>query len=170
MCFAAQSDIISTSGGVGRAATLTVTPPTAACTPTTCAAQGKNCGTISDGCGGTLTCGVCTAPQTCGGGGVANVCGVGVPPPPPPPPPATALLTVTATGRAGESVLSSPAGVNVAVGATGSVTFSVGTSITLSATNGRSVIWSGVCNSGGVKTPSCTFTLNAASSETASVP
>jgi hypothetical protein len=46
------------------------------CTPTTCAAQGKNCGTISNGCGGTLTCRSCTAPQTCGGGGVANVCGV----------------------------------------------------------------------------------------------
>jgi hypothetical protein len=47
------------------------------CTPTTCAAQGKNCGTISNGCGGTLTCGGCTSPQTCGGGGVANVCGGG---------------------------------------------------------------------------------------------
>jgi hypothetical protein len=47
-----------------------------ACTPTTCAAQGKNCGSISDGCGVTLNCGGgCSAPQTCGGGGVANVCG-----------------------------------------------------------------------------------------------
>jgi len=47
-----------------------------ACVPTTCAAQGKNCGTISDGCGNTLNCGdACAAPQTCGGGGVANVCG-----------------------------------------------------------------------------------------------
>jgi hypothetical protein len=44
-------------------------------TCTTCAAQNKNCGTISDGCGGTLTCGTCTSPQTCGGGGTANVCG-----------------------------------------------------------------------------------------------
>jgi hypothetical protein len=49
-------------------------PVGACCTPTTCAAQGKNCGQISDGCGGTLTCGSCTAPQTCGGGGVTNVC------------------------------------------------------------------------------------------------
>src|SRR5439155_1385572 len=72
----------------------------APCTPTTCAAQGKNCGTIPDGCGGTLTCGVCTAPQTSGGGGVANVRGVGAPAP------ATALPTLTATGRAGESVRS----------------------------------------------------------------
>jgi hypothetical protein len=47
------------------------------CTPTTCAAQGKNCGSIADGCGGTLSCGSCspTPPQTCGGGGTANVCG-----------------------------------------------------------------------------------------------
>ncbi|TMA78737.1 MAG: hypothetical protein E6J77_20785 [Deltaproteobacteria bacterium] len=61
--------------------------PLCTCTPTTCAAQGKNCGTILDGCGGTLTCGTCTAPQTCGGGGIANVCGP--------------TLSLTATGRAG---------------------------------------------------------------------
>jgi hypothetical protein len=47
----------------------------ACCTPTTCTAQGKNCGTISNGCVGTLNCGTCTAPQTCGGGGTQNVCG-----------------------------------------------------------------------------------------------
>ena len=47
------------------------------CTPTTCAAQGKNCGSLSDGCGGTLSCGSCTSPATCGGGGTANVCGGG---------------------------------------------------------------------------------------------
>jgi hypothetical protein len=45
------------------------------CTPTTCSALGKNCGSVADGCGGTLSCGTCTSPQTCGGGGVANVCG-----------------------------------------------------------------------------------------------
>ncbi|TMB48582.1 MAG: hypothetical protein E6J56_24790 [Deltaproteobacteria bacterium] len=138
-------------------------PAPAPCTPTTCAAQGKNCGTIHDGCGGTLTCGVCTAPLTCGGGGVANVCGTGAPAP------VTAALTLTATGRAGETVSSTPAGLSVPVGTTGSASFAVGTSITLRATNGRSVIWSGVCSSGGAKTPSCTFTLNAASSETANV-
>jgi len=55
------------------------------------------------------------------------------------------------------------------VGTTGSATFAPGTSITLSVTNGRSVLWSGVCSSGGAKTPTCTFTLNAAASETASV-
>jgi Protein of unknown function (DUF1566) len=54
---------------------------TASCVPTTCAAQGATCGSIPDGCGGiygsggTLECGSCTAPDSCGGGGVANQCG-----------------------------------------------------------------------------------------------
>src|SRR3989442_8172216 len=52
------------------------------CTPTTCVAQGKDCGTISDGCGGMLDCGSCTAPNTCGGGGTPNVCGTTTLPPP----------------------------------------------------------------------------------------
>src|SRR5205823_8468457 len=69
--------ISATSNG-SVSAVLTVNPASS-CTPTTCAAQGKNCGTISNGCGGTLTCGSCTAPQTCGGG-VANVCGGGCTP------------------------------------------------------------------------------------------
>lgn len=41
-----------------------------ACTPTTCVAAGKNCGSLSDGCGGTLSCGSCTSPQYCS----SNVC------------------------------------------------------------------------------------------------
>ncbi len=47
------------------------------CTQLTKCPAGDNCGTISDGCGGTLTCGTCTAPQTCGGGTPSNpnVCG-----------------------------------------------------------------------------------------------
>jgi hypothetical protein len=45
------------------------------CTPTSCAAQGKNCGSIPNGCGGTLSCGACVAPNSCGGGGAPNVCG-----------------------------------------------------------------------------------------------
>ena len=145
-----------TSGDTCAAGACVGTPiPGCTCTPTTCAAQGKNCGTILDGCGGTLTCGTCTAPQICGGGGVANVCGP--------------TLTVTATGRAGETVLSTPAGVSVPVGTTGTAAFAPGTSITLSVTNGRSVIWSGACSSGANKTPTCTFTLNADASETANV-
>ena len=87
-----------------------------------------------------------------------------------PPPPATSrTLTVTASGRSGERVMSSPAGINVAVGSTGSATFGSGTSITLSVTNGRDAIWSGACSSGGNKTKTCTFTLNADGAVTANV-
>ena len=32
------------------------------------ACAGKNCGIESNGCGGTYSCGTCTAPETCGGG------------------------------------------------------------------------------------------------------
>ncbi len=54
------------------------------CTPTTCAAHGANCGLLSDGCGTALNCGSCTAPQTCAGGGSANICGQTSPVVPPP--------------------------------------------------------------------------------------
>ena len=39
--------------------------------------RGDNCGTVPDGCGGTVNCGTCMAPQTCGGGSPTNpnVCG-----------------------------------------------------------------------------------------------
>jgi hypothetical protein len=85
------------------------------------------------------------------------------------PPASTATLTVTAQGRGGERVTSSPAGINVAVGSTGSAPFGVGTSITLSATNGRDAIWSGACSSGGNKTRTCTFTLNGNASVTGNI-
>jgi hypothetical protein len=49
-----------------------------ACTPRTCQQAGANCGQIADGCGKILDCGICVAPQTCGGGGTPNVCGGGV--------------------------------------------------------------------------------------------
>jgi hypothetical protein len=49
-----------------------------ACVPRTCAEAGANCGQVADGCGGVLACGSCIAPQTCGGGGTANICGGGV--------------------------------------------------------------------------------------------
>jgi hypothetical protein len=80
-----------------------------------------------------------------------------------------ATLTVTATGRSGERVTSSPTGINVAVGSSGSASFTSGTSITLSVSNGRDAIWSGACSSGGNKRRTCTFTLNAAASVTANV-
>ena len=47
------------------------------CTPTTCAALGFTCGPASDGCGGLLQCGTCTAPETCGAGGFSK-CGLPV--------------------------------------------------------------------------------------------
>jgi len=49
--------------------------PGGTCIPTTCTAAGADCGPYPDGCGGLLDCGSCVAPQTCGGGGVANKCG-----------------------------------------------------------------------------------------------
>jgi hypothetical protein len=55
------------------------------------------------------------------------------------------------------------------VGSTGSASFAIGTSITLSATNSRDVLWSGACSSGGNKTKTCTFTLNANAAVTANV-
>ena len=91
------------------------------------------------------------------------------PPPPPPPSSGTATLTVTASGRSGERITSTPTGINVTVGSSGSGTFPTGASITLKDANGRDVVWSGACSSGGNKTKSCTFTLNANASVTANV-
>lgn len=85
------------------------------------------------------------------------------------PPPETFTLTVTATGRSGEQVMSSPAGVNVSVGSTGSASFASGTSIALSVSDERDAIWSGACSSGGNKTKTCVFTLTADASVTADV-
>ncbi len=49
----------------------------AGCGLNTCASQNASCGPIGDGCGGTLDCGSCTAPETCGGGGTLFTCGGG---------------------------------------------------------------------------------------------
>jgi trimeric autotransporter adhesin len=81
----------------------------------------------------------------------------------------TATLTVTATGRSGERVTSTPAGINVSVGTTGSASFTTGTSITLRVTNSRDAVWSGACSSGGNKTKTCTFVLNGNATVNASV-
>jgi hypothetical protein len=78
-------------------------------------------------------------------------------------------LTVAATGRSGERVTSSPSGINVAVGASGTASFATGTAITLSVSNGRDAIWSGACSSGGNKRRTCTFTITATASVTANV-
>ncbi|NOK37135.1 hypothetical protein HMI49_28450 [Corallococcus exercitus] len=58
-------------GTMQALSSVEVFDPTATCAPTTCTAQGKNCGTLSDGCGGTLSCGTCGSGQTCGSN---NVC------------------------------------------------------------------------------------------------
>jgi len=53
---------------------------TSPCIKKTCTDWGANCGPVSDGCGGlTASCGTCSGLNTCGGGGVASVCG-GAPP------------------------------------------------------------------------------------------
>jgi hypothetical protein len=56
---------------------LTSCVSTPTCTPLTCANYpAGTCGAQADGCGGlTPDCSTCTAPETCGGGGVANRCG-----------------------------------------------------------------------------------------------
>jgi hypothetical protein len=51
-----------------------INPPS--CKVKTCDDFPGKCGQQSDGCGGvTPSCGECTAPQTCGGGGTPSVCG-----------------------------------------------------------------------------------------------
>jgi hypothetical protein len=49
------------------------------CVPETCAQQNIACGPAGDGCGNLLpgSCGTCTPPATCGGGGVSGQCGGG---------------------------------------------------------------------------------------------
>jgi hypothetical protein len=70
------------------APSFTITMPNCACTPFTCAGVGANCGTMSDGCGGTLSCGTCsssapycvsntcytTPPRTCRYGDCGGYC------------------------------------------------------------------------------------------------
>jgi hypothetical protein len=51
-------------------------PPMTSCPTLDCKQQNIACGPAGDGCGGLIkSCGVCTPPQTCGGGGVAGQCG-----------------------------------------------------------------------------------------------
>jgi FMN phosphatase YigB (HAD superfamily) len=70
----ATTSSTSTSDPVTTTAT-TLDASTDPCEPTTCLAAGKTCGAIPDGCGDMLECGECVDPETCGGGGVDNVCG-----------------------------------------------------------------------------------------------
>jgi hypothetical protein len=86
-----------------------------------------------------------------------------------PPPGGTVTLTVTATGRSGERLQSSPSGISVPVGSTGSASFPAGSTITLSVSNGRDAIWSGTCSSGGDKERTCAFRIDANASVTGNV-
>lgn len=52
-----------------------VDPDGGGCTPLTCAGEGFNCGPLDDGCGNTVSCGLCDDPNSCGGGGVDGQCG-----------------------------------------------------------------------------------------------
>ncbi|MGE5322093.1 MAG: hypothetical protein ACM3SW_04495 [Actinomycetota bacterium] len=88
---------------------------------------------------------------------------------PPAPAPSTVNLSVTAGGRQGETVSSTPSGIRAAVGSTATAAFPVGTSITLSVSNGRDAVWSGACSSGGNKSKTCTFTLNSSATVLADV-
>jgi MYXO-CTERM domain-containing protein len=56
----------------GAEAEVTVT---VSCVPATTCPTGFNCSVAPDGCGGTVACGTCTSPETCGGAGQNNVCG-----------------------------------------------------------------------------------------------
>jgi hypothetical protein len=62
-------------GGGGVYGQCIPIPDSGSCTPQTCAQQGIACGAAGDGCGASLDCGQCTAPQTCGGGGTPGQCG-----------------------------------------------------------------------------------------------
>ena len=61
------------------------------------------------------------------------------------------------------------AGIDVAVGSSGSATFTTGTSIRLSVTSSRDAVWSGACSSGGSKVKTCTFTIQANAAVSAEV-
>jgi hypothetical protein len=77
------------------------------------------------------------------------------------------VVTVTATGRSGSSIVSSPAGLSVPVGTSAGAQFTG--AVTLSATGGRDVIWSGACSSSGKKAKTCAFTPTGPSAVTANV-
>jgi hypothetical protein len=83
--------------------------------------------------------------------------------------PTTLSLEVTAGGRSGERIVSSPAGISVSTGTSQVARFQPKSVITLSDANGRDVIWDGACTSNGAKTKSCTFSLTANSIVTANV-
>jgi hypothetical protein len=72
-CGACPTGTVCGAGGVPG---VCAPPDGGACVPQTCGQQGIACGPAGDGCGDLIAnCGVCTPPQTCGGGGVPGQCG-----------------------------------------------------------------------------------------------
>jgi hypothetical protein len=147
-----------TADDQGSAFAVLTIGPTVACTPQSCAQQGKTCGSLSDGCGGTLTCGACPGTTTCGGGGTPNVCGGTA---------STATLSVTATGGGGDITSVPSSGIKSSPGHPSSGVFNVGTSVTLKTSDGHGAVWSGACSTNGAAAGSCTFTFTGAASVTA---
>jgi hypothetical protein len=86
----------------------------------------------------------------------------------PPPPTQTATLTLTVSGRSGVRVTSGPAGLDIASGSSGSASFAIGSSITLSVGSGRDAVFSGACSTQR-KEKSCTFSISGAAAVTANV-
>jgi hypothetical protein len=65
-----------TCGGGGVPGVCGSPPPPGMCIPETCPDQHITCGPAGDGCGNLIqNCGMCTPPNTCGGGGVPGQCG-----------------------------------------------------------------------------------------------
>jgi hypothetical protein len=88
---------------------------------------------------------------------------------PPPPPPSTATVTLTASGRSGVAVTSSPAGLSVVTGSSGSASFATGSRVTLTVGGGRDAIFSGACSSSGQKVKACAFTVSGAATVSVNV-
>ena len=61
-------------GGNGVFGQCVPIPDAATCQPQTCAQEGIACGPAGDGCGASIDCGMCPAPQTCGGCGMPGQC------------------------------------------------------------------------------------------------
>jgi hypothetical protein len=69
------SDISALEAAAGDAAPSDASVDARGCRPRTCLELGYTCGINADGCGGAVSCGTCTAPALCGGGGFSK-CGV----------------------------------------------------------------------------------------------
>ncbi len=165
---AAGTVVMSVAATNGALVSLTSSNPSAASVPaTTTVAPNGFTGTF------TVTTSAVTSSTpvtiTASYNGTTRTAPLTVTPPPTGPSTQSATLTLTATGRNGETITSDPSGINVTTGSSGTATYPSGTPITLRVSNGRSVVWSGACTSGGSKTKTCTFTLNTNAAVTANV-